>query len=242
VSFVEGEKRMIKPLISGIVPAYNGERYLQETLDSMLAQTYQALEVIVVDDGSTDGTAKVVAGYGDKVRYLRQENSGPAIARNRGIDAARGEFIAFLDADDLWHPEKLMRQMARFEARQELELSITYVQNFWIAGLSAEAERYRDHPLSRPVPGYLTQALLARRSVFETVGKFDPDLKHAEKTDWFLRAAEKGAVLEILPDILVYRRLHETNASRTLGSASRDEYVRLLKASLDRRRQNQGKE
>ena len=134
---------MIKPLISGIVPVYNGERYLRETLDSMLAQTYQPLEVIVVDDGSTDGTPKVVAGYGDRVRYIYQENSGPAIARNRGIDAARGEFIAFLDADDLWHPEKLMRQMTRFEARQELELSITYVQNFWITELSAEAERYR---------------------------------------------------------------------------------------------------
>lgn len=232
---------MRNPLISGIVPVFNGERYLPETLDSMLAQTYKPLEIIVVDDGSTDGTAKVVASYGDKVRYLRQDNSGPAIARNRGIDAAKGKFIAFLDADDLWHPEKLMCQMARFEARPELDLCITYVQNFWISELSTEAERYRDHPLSRPVPGYLTQALLARRSVFETVGKFNPDLRHAEKTDWFLRASEKGAVLELLPDILVYRRFHETNASRSLGSASRDEYVQLLKASLDRRRQNQGK-
>lgn len=133
-----------------------------------------------------------------------------------------------------------MRQMARFDARPELDLCITYFQNFWISELSAEAERYRNHPLSRPVPGYMTQTLLARRSVFETVGKFDPGLKHAEKTDWFMRASDKGAVLELLPDILVYRRFHETNTSRTLGAASRDEYVQLLKASLDRRRQNQG--
>jgi glycosyltransferase involved in cell wall biosynthesis len=230
---------MGQPLISGIVPAFNGERYLRETLDSMLAQTHRPLEIIVVDDGSTDGTPDVAASYGDKVRYLRQDNAGPATARNRGLNAARGEFVAFLDADDLWHPEKSARQMAHFAARPELGLCITHVQNFWIPELAAEAERYRDHPLSRPVPGYLTQTLLARRSVFETVGQFDPGLHHAEKTDWFLRALGQGAVLELLPDVLVYRRLHETNVSRSLGAASRDEYLRLLKASLDRRRLNE---
>lgn len=229
---------MRKPLISGIVPVFNGERYLRETLDSMLAQTYQPLEIIVVDDGSTDGTGEVIAGYGDNVLYLRQDNAGPAVARNLGINAAQGEFISFLDADDLWHPEKSALQMARFEAHPELDICITYVQNFWIPELAAEAERYRDHPLSRPAPGYLMQTLLARRSVFETVGHFNPELKHSEKTDWFLRALEKGLVLEMLPDVLVYRRLHETNASRshTLASASRDEYLKLVKASLDRRR------
>jgi len=229
---------MQKSLVTGIVPVFNGERYLGETLDSMLAQTYSPIEIIVVDDGSTDGTPDIVKSYGDRVRYLRQDNSGPAVARNQGINAAQGEFIAFLDADDLWHHEKLERQVARFEERPELDLCITYVQNFWIRELAAEAERYRDHPLSRPAPGYLMQTLLARRSVFETVGYFSPELKHSEKTDWFLRAQEMGAVLEILTDVLVYRRFHETNASRshTLASASRDEYLKLVKALIDRRR------
>jgi glycosyltransferase involved in cell wall biosynthesis len=229
---------MKKPLISGIVPVFNCERYLGEALESMFAQTYQPIEIIVVDDGSTDGTAGVVASFGDKVCYWRQENAGPATARNGGLSLAQGEFVAFLDADDLWHPEKLTRQMARFEARPELDLCITHIQNFWIPELADEAERYRGHPLSQPMPGYVAQAILARRSVFETVGGFNTELKHAEKTDWFLRAMELGIVLELLPDVLVYRRLHETNTtrSRKLASASREEYLQLVKASLDRKR------
>ena len=110
----------MKPLVSCIVPVFNGERYLAEALDSILAQTYRPVDLIVVDDGSTDGTAQVAAGYGERITYLYQENSGPAAARNKGIDAAQGEFVAFLDADDVWHEEKLARQMVRFDARREL--------------------------------------------------------------------------------------------------------------------------
>src|SRR2546426_10667200 len=98
---------MKESLISCIVPVFNGERYLHETLNSILAQTYRPLEIIVADDGSTDGTRTIVASYGQQVRYLWQLNAGPAAARNLGLTAAKGEFIAFLDADDLWHPEKL---------------------------------------------------------------------------------------------------------------------------------------
>ena len=108
---------MGKFLVSCIVPVYNGERYLREALDSILAQTYRPLEIIVADDGSADGTAGVVATFGDQVRYVRQHNQGPSSARNLGIRVPTGDFIAFLDADDLWHPEKLARQIARFQTR-----------------------------------------------------------------------------------------------------------------------------
>jgi len=107
-------------LISCIVPVFNGERYLGEALDSILGQTHRPLEIIVADDGSTDRTATVAAGYGDQIRYLYQPNAGTASACNLGLGAARGGFIAFLAADDLWHPEKLMRQMVRFRERPEL--------------------------------------------------------------------------------------------------------------------------
>ena len=157
------------PLISCIVPVFNGERYLRETLESIFTQTYRPLEVIVADDGSTDGTAESVARYGDRIEYLKQENAGASAARNLGLEAARGEFIAFLDADDLWHAEKLQRQMACFQASADLELCITYVQNFWIPEMAVEAEKYRDHRLSKPTPGYLLPALLARRSAFDRI-------------------------------------------------------------------------
>ncbi len=228
---------MNPPLISCIVPVFNGERYLGETLDSILAQTYRPLEIIVADDGSTDGTAAVVAAYGDQVRYLRQENAGPAAARNLGLSGARGEFVAFLDADDLWHPEKLSRQLARFEARFELDLCVTHVRNFCSPELNDIAAAHQDHPrLNKAVPGYVTQTLLAPGTLFHIIGKFDSALRHSSETDWFLRAAERGAVMELLPDTLVYRRLHRENLSHLEAIASREEYLRLAKASLDRRR------
>lgn len=229
---------MISPLISCIVPVFNGERYLREALDSIFAQTYRTLEVLVADDGSTDGTPSIVAGVGNRLRYLRQDNQGPAAARNVGIGAARGEFIAFLDADDLWHPEKLERQMARFQARPELGYCVTYCQNFWIPDLQAEAEKYRDHRVAQPVPGYVTQTLFARRDVFTEVGLFNTALAHGDSTEWFLRAAKKGTVMELLPDVLSYRRLHSENRSRLLASSSREEFLHIIKMSLDSRRMN----
>jgi glycosyltransferase involved in cell wall biosynthesis len=226
------------PLVSCIVPVLNGERYLREALDSILAQTYRPMEIIVADDGSTDGTAALVADYGGQVRYLFQQNAGTAAACNLGLKAAQGDFIAFLAADDLWHPERLARQISRFQLRPDLDLCVTYVQNFWIPELREEAERFRNHRISQPLPGYVPQTLLARRALFETVGHFNIALRHADSTDWFLRVIEHGAVIDILPDVLVYRRIHQSNLSRRMASASRQEYVELVKATLDRRRRH----
>jgi len=117
---------MEESLISCIVPVFNGERYLGETLNSILAQTHQPLEIIIADDGSTDGTNAIVARYGHHVRYLFQPNAGVA-ACNLGLSAAHGDFVAFLSADDLWHPEKLALQNARFQARPELDISVAKV-------------------------------------------------------------------------------------------------------------------
>jgi glycosyltransferase involved in cell wall biosynthesis len=227
---------MEQPSISCIIPVFNGERYLREALDSIVAQTYRPLEIIVADDGSTDRTNEIVTSFEGQVLYLKQNNAGPAAARNLGLRAASGEFVAFLDADDLWHPEKLGRQIARFQARPELDYCVTYCQNFWIPELEVEAEKYQNHRISRPMPGYVTQTLFARRTIFEMVGEFNQTLAHGDSTDWFLRAAERGAVMELLPEVLMYRRLHPSNRSRVRAATSREEYLRLVKLSLDRRR------
>jgi glycosyltransferase involved in cell wall biosynthesis len=227
---------MRPPLISCIVPVLNGERYLEEALDSILAQTYRPLEVIVVDDGSTDGTARVVAGYGGRVAYLFQPNAGPAAARNLGLGAARGEFVAFLDADDLWHPEKLARQMARFEARPELDLCVTHARNFRVPELSDEDERCRDPRYRRPWRGYACQTLLARRNAFDTVGRFDDGLRLGEDIDWFIRAREQGTVIELLADVLTFRRLHPSNLTHRSSREIPGSLADVVKASLDRRR------
>ncbi len=228
----------MSPLISCIVPVFNGELYLGEALESILNQTYRPLEIIVADDGSSDGTAAVVARYSTQVRYLWQPNAGVAAARNLGLSAALGDFVAFLDADDLWHAEKLERQMARFEVRPELELCVTHVRNFWIPELREEEARFQNHRFSQPLPGYTTQALLARRVLFDAVGPFNIALRAADDADWFLRAAEQGVVMDLLPDVLVHRRLHHTNISRTPVVYS--SILKVIKMSLDRRRGHDG--
>ena len=223
-------------LISCIVPVYNGEKYLAEALDSIWGQSYRPIEVIVADDGSTDQTAAVVKQYCHEVRYLFQPNAGPAAARNLGLGAANGEFIAFLDADDLWDPEKLARQIARFEARPELDYCVAHAQNFWGSELREEALRLSNHRIAKPLPAYSTPTLLARRKLFDRVGHFNPALTHGDGTEWFLRAAECGAVSELLPDVLLYRRLHKENRSRLRARQSREQFLQIVKASLDRRR------
>ena len=229
---------MKAPLVSCIIPVFNGKRYLREALDSILAQTYRPMEIIVADDGSTDGTPSLVADYRSQLRYLFQANAGTAAACNLGLTAAQGDFVAFLAADDLWHTDKLARQINCFKRRPELDVCVTHVQNFWTPELQEEAERFRNHRISQSLPGYVPQTLLARRALFETVGHFNTALRHADSTDWFLRVIEHGAVIDILPDVLVYRRIHQSNLSRRMASASRQENVELVKATLDRRRRH----
>jgi glycosyltransferase involved in cell wall biosynthesis len=228
------------PTVSCIVPVYNGERYLAQALDSIFTQHHQALDVIVVDDGSTDGTAGVATSYGSRVRYIDQQNAGPAAARNRGLEAATGDFVAFLDADDLWSPDKLAVQLGRFAERPDLGYCVAHVQNFWEPELQHEAEAYQDQARAQPMAGYVTGTLMAPRSVFQTVGSFDASLGHGDAADWFLRADAQGAAKELLPDVLLFRRLHPANRSRNFAEDSRGEFLRLLKARLDRRRHQAG--
>jgi glycosyltransferase involved in cell wall biosynthesis len=226
--------------ISCIVPVYNGERYLGETLDSILAQTHQPLEIVVVDDGSIDRTATIAAGFGPRVQYCWQENAGEAAARNRGLRTAHMEFIAFLDADDLWHPDKLAKQIAAFEEKPEIDLCFTFFQNFWIPELAAEEQRYRGSPLAQPQSAWSTSTVLARRSAFVRFGNFIDDgslTTGSESMIWFLRAQEQGAVIKVLPEILTYRRMHTANCSRVnpLGS-----FFPILKEWRDYQRRRHG--
>jgi glycosyltransferase involved in cell wall biosynthesis len=231
---------MAPALVSCIVPVYNRERYLGETLDSIFAQTYRPIEVIVVDDGSTDRTADVIASYGDRIVALRQSNAGPSAARNCGLEAARGDFIALGDSDDLWHPERLSRQMARFAERPELEMCLPHIECFWTPDLAEEKDAYADPRVGRIAPSTATSALVARRAVFDRVGGFDTSLRTAEDIDWWIRALESGAIGELLPDVLLFYRLHATNMTRLEAGQCIDDLVESVKRSIDRRRPERG--
>lgn len=233
---------MNQPRVSCIVPVYNGDRYLAEALDSVLGQTYAPYEVIVVDDGSTDGTGRVLETYGDRVRVESQANHGVAAARNRGLELARGELISFQDSDDVWHLEKLERQVARFDARPELEMCTAFAQNFWAPEVADERERYQGRHFVQAVPAYSCQVLLAKRSVFDVVGTFRTDLRRASDVEWLLRAKDLGCVIEVLPDLLVFRRLHSSNLTRQRPEVLPDALLDAVKHTLDRRRASYGVE
>ncbi len=226
--------------VSCVIPVYNGERFLAEGIESLLAQTRPPDEIIVVDDGSTDGTAGVARGFGDHVTYVHQENAGPAAARNRGVREARGEFISFLDADDLWEPTKLERQLRRFEARPELGYSVGLVQNFWEEEVAEERDRIAGTARAKPIPGYVTLTLLTTSSWMRELGGFDESLGHGDAADWFRRADAAGAVGELLDEVVARRRLHRDNRSRTNSGDSRDEFLAMLKRKLDRERASAG--
>jgi glycosyltransferase involved in cell wall biosynthesis len=202
------------PLVTCIIAVYNGERYLGEAIDSILAQTYQPLRVVVADDGSTDRTADVAAQYATRIIYLHQSNHGYAAAKNLGLSAAQGDFVAFLDADDLWHPEKLERQIARFRERPELDLCFTRYENFWMPELADEERRYQGHALSKPQSSWSISTLVARRAVFEKFGDFHDGTRGIENMTWFLRALEQGATIEVTDDILLSRRFSVESFTR----------------------------
>jgi len=225
------------PLISCIVPAFNAERFLAEAIDSIARQTYASTEIIVVDDGSTDATGAIIASRGQSVVGERQVNAGPAAALNTGIRSARGELVAFLDADDVWVPDKLTLQLERFAAEPAIDVTYGQAQNFW-DGDMAEPEARLKERLAEPFPAPGV-SMLARRCVFDSVGLFNAELAHGYATEWLLRAREHGVVIDDVASVLVRRRLHQDNRSRQLAGQSRDEFLHLMKEHLDRRRRTE---
>ncbi|HUO67213.1 MAG TPA: glycosyltransferase family A protein, partial [Gammaproteobacteria bacterium] len=193
----------MSPTVSCVVPAYNAERYVARALESVLEQSRPPDEIIVVDDGSTDGTAAVLESYGSRLRVVHQENSGPAAARNRGIRMATGEIICFQDADDEWHRDKLAKQLVLLEARPEVGICITRLRNVWAEHLDEERRGLGAHVFANDPPGYVFQTSLIRRDVFARAGMLDEKLRRAEDIEWFARARDAGIELALISEVLV---------------------------------------
>lgn len=219
--------------VSVIVPVYNGAAYLADAIASIRAQQYAPLEIIIVDDGSTDETAAIAASLGADVRYVYQQNQGPAAARNRGLKAATGEVIAFLDADDLWTPDKL-----------ELQLGIL-ARHPGAAVVMGHMRAFREDPaIPVPSPYNGETALLAnqvgstlvRRTVFERIGGFDEGLRYGEDIDWLMRVREAGISIHVLAEVTLLYRIHANNMTR--GGDTSYVLTRVLHRSLERRRQD----
>jgi glycosyltransferase involved in cell wall biosynthesis len=223
-----------EPLISVMIGVYNGAPYLAEAIGSVQAQTYRPYELIIVDDGSDDGSGDVAQSF-DEVRYIRQERGGNGAARNRAVEDATGDFFAFLDADDRFVPDKLERQMATLQARPELDMVFGHVQEFVSPELTDEQRRGIRPPAPEPLPWTAPNLMLIRRASFERVGGFSTELRVGVTVDWFARASEAGLRNVVLPEVVLERRLHTQNNGLRERDA-RSQYLHVLKAAMDRRR------
>lgn len=212
--------------VSVVIPVRDAERYLGEALGSVAAQTRPADEVVVVDDGSRDGSVAVAERFGARVLRTERPGSGSAAARNRGIEAASGDLLAFLDADDLWEPDKLERQTRTLRERPDVDLVFGAVRQFASAELGG-----RETP---PRPGQVFGSLLVRRAAAERIGPIATEWRAGYMVDWLLRAREAGLVELTTDELVLHRRVHDANVS--LEPGSRTDLARALKHGLDRRR------
>jgi glycosyltransferase involved in cell wall biosynthesis len=225
-------------LISVIIPAYRAAAYLGEAIDSVFAQTHRPLEVIVVDDGSDDGTGAVASAFGDRVRLVRQERGGTGAARNTAVGLARGAYLAFLDADDRFPPAKLEHQLAPLELDPELDMVFGHVREFVSPELPPEVQA-GIRPPAPPSPWAAPNLMLIRRESFERVGPFATDVQIGETVDWCARAAEAGLKSITLAEVVLERRLHTQNKG-ILERDAQSQYIQVLKAAIDRRRRQAG--
>lgn len=210
------------PLISVIIPAFNAADFITEAIESILAQTVTDFEILVIDDGSSDATADIVSRFGEPVRLLRQENGGPAKARNQGIREARGEFVAFLDADDIWKETKLKKQLALFEADPELGMVFTEGYVFNQEGIFRKNLSKRERLMSGNLPqnillhsGLSTPTVMLRKRVLDEIGLFEESLAHAEDDNLWIRVAVRYPV-ELIDEALVGVRDHDRRTTRNI--------------------------
>lgn len=221
---------MISLSTTVIIPVHNGERYLAAAIRSVLAQTHPPAEILVVDDGSTDASASIARAFDPPVRVLTQANLGPAAARNLGVAHATGDLLAFLDADDLWLPDKLARQIQVLQDEPACEAVLGGMENF-VSPELAETDRQAMAPSADTSGAHHVGTLLIRRAAFQRIGAFDERWRHGEFIAWWGRAGQAGLTHVVLPELVLRRRLHMDNLTRR-EQDGRQAYPTLLREHI----------
>jgi glycosyltransferase involved in cell wall biosynthesis len=221
--------------ISVIIPVHNGAGFLTEAIDCVRAQHYEPLEMIIVDDGSVDGSYELACALAPDATIIRQTNAGPGAARNTGLRAAAGRLITFLDVDDLWPVGKLNRQAARLQSEPDLSLVIGLIQHVVSSGADHFDMKFEDND-NKIIPFFHFGAGLYRREAFDTVGPISETLTDSEDHDWFFRFREAGLSWVVENEVgLLYRR-HFSNMTKP-GPLQETDVFRVIAHSLARRRQ-----
>jgi glycosyltransferase involved in cell wall biosynthesis len=213
--------------VSVIIPLYNCEKYIGEAIDSILGQTFNPYEILVIDDGSTDRSFEIANSFNPPVRVISKPNGGTASALNRGISEAQSQYLAFLDADDLWRKDKLEKQVNKMKEDPELDCVFGYVHQFHSPELSLQARQMIECP-TEPQEGIVAPAMLIKKDAMMRVGLLNESFIEAEFIEWYSRAREHELKIHLLEDIVLDRRLHLDNKSRRLRE---DKYKAILKIS-----------
>jgi glycosyltransferase involved in cell wall biosynthesis len=218
------------PLVTVVVASFNGERFLRATLESLFAQEFASFEAVFVDDGSTDATGEIARSF--PVRYVRQENRGLPAARNAGLAVARGELVAFLDDDDLLPPAKLALQAAYLQGHPDVGCVLGHQD--WIVEEGVEPPPLPRDPIFGVPGGIQLVTAMIRRRVLDELGGFDESYRYAEDRDLFIRMREHGVRIEVLPDLVLHKRLHGSNM--TMNKPESHPMLRSLREKLARER------
>lgn len=221
------------PLVSVLVPVLNAARFLPDALASVHAQTYTALEIIVVDGPSSDETAQIARAF-PRVRYLRQTGFNMFNALNEGLEAAHGDYIAMISSDDLWEPDKLQMQVEYL--RNHPQIDCVFVSTKYVLIDGEIPSGFRTEFLQGEHRAMYLEAMLARKNLFERVGKFDETYRQASDTDWFARLAHSGISSDFIPRVLLVRRMHSKNLSHTADGNLYRELLTVTRAQTLRRR------
>lgn len=227
--------------VSTIIPAYNCEDYIKETVESVLAQTYKDIEIIVVDDGSTDRTGEILKDFGSKVEYIRQsKNTGPSAARNKGIERARGKYIAFLDHDDVWTPNKIEEQIKLLESNKDLALAYSNCYNVNQSDLAIGTL----FDIARPHRGFVfenllldnfipTSSVVVRKEILNEVGGFNERFLISQDFDLYLRIAQRYEI-DFVNFPLLKHRVYSGSTSNRKRKTLLDEAIYITKFYRDK--------
>jgi glycosyltransferase involved in cell wall biosynthesis len=222
------------PLVSVIVPTYNSAKYIEEALNSIFNQTFRDFEIIVVDDGSTDNTRQILEKYAQQIKYVCQANGGPSSARNTGIRLANGKYIAFLDADDLWFPEKLEKQIALFNHNSKLGMVTTGVWSFDEKGLFGYSANKRSKLMHGNIARNIflhsnigTPTVMVKKEVFDKIGVFEENIRQSEDDNMWIRIAANYDI-ELIDEALIKVRNHPSRMT-----FNRAELIENVQASID---------
>ncbi len=218
--------------VSVIIPAFNAAIFLHAAIESVLSQSLAAQEIIVVDDGSSDATLSIAKSFGERLKVFSRPHLGGSQALNYGIKKATGEAIAFLDADDLWAKDKLLLQTAALNRNADLEAVFGHIVQFVDQGLGEDRSSISLE--NRIQPGILKSAMLIRTSALLRVGLFDPGFKTADFPEWYARAVALNLHSSILPEVVMFRRIHDQNTSRIKRTELYSDYLKLAREAIRR--------